>query len=187
TADMQYLRGDHIILKRGDIIRIDNITLAVLHPPDDLEGLGLISRRTNNNTSLVIKMTGAHTSFLFTGDLETEGEEILLGLKEKLRSDVLKVSHHGSRRATSEEFVSYLHPAIAVISAGRNNHFGHPTKEVLNNLRDIPIYRTDTQGAVQVQETPQGFKVKTQFDFELIKTAEFEEELKNIKRVVTVW
>ncbi|MBF0555651.1 MAG: DNA internalization-related competence protein ComEC/Rec2 [Nitrospirae bacterium] len=185
--DLQLLRGRHIVLKRGDILNIDNVTLLVLHPPEDLGGLGLINKRTNNNTSLVVKVTGAHTSFLFTGDLETEGEDVIIGLKEKLRSDVLKVSHHGSRRATSEEFISYLHPSLAVISAGRDNHFGHPTKEVLYNLRATPTYRTDRQGAILVRETSRGFKVKTQFDYELIKTTIFEEELKNIKRVVTVW
>ncbi|MBF0488000.1 MAG: DNA internalization-related competence protein ComEC/Rec2 [Nitrospirae bacterium] len=185
--DIRFLRGRHIVLKRGDVLNIDNVTLLVLHPPEDLGGLGLINKRTNNNTSLVVKVTGAHTSFLFTGDLETEGEDILIGLKEKLHSDVLKVSHHGSRRATSEEFVSYLHPSLAVISAGRDNHFGHPTKEVLYNLRAIPTYRTDRQGAILVRETPRGFKVKTQFDYELIKTTQFAEELKNIKRVVSVW
>ncbi|KWT83379.1 DNA internalization-related competence protein ComEC/Rec2 [Candidatus Magnetominusculus xianensis] len=185
--DMKLLRGRHISLKRGDVFTIDNVTLAILHPPEDLEGLGLLSRRTNNNTSLVIKLTGAHTSFLFTGDLETEGVDVIIGLKEKLRSDVLKVSHHGSRWGTSEEFISYLHPSIAVISAGRNNHFGHPTQEVLNNLRDIPTYRTDRQGAILVRETQRGFKVKTQFDYELIKTTIFAEEIKNIKRIFSVW
>ncbi|MBF0457552.1 MAG: DNA internalization-related competence protein ComEC/Rec2 [Nitrospirae bacterium] len=186
-ADMQFLSGRHVVLKRGDILNIDNVTLLVLHPPDDLEGLGLSTKKTNNNTSLVVKVTGAHTSFLFTGDLETEGEDILVGLKEKLRADVLKVSHHGSRRATSEEFIAWLHPSAAVISVGRNNYFGHPTKEVLYNLRDVPTYRTDQQGAIAVRETPRGFKVKTQFDYELIKTSRFEEELKNIKRIFSVW
>jgi competence protein ComEC len=187
TADMQSFRGRHVILRRDDVLNIDNVTLTVLHPPDDLNGPGLLDKKSNNNTSLVIKITGAHMSFLFTGDLETEGEDVLMGLKEKLRSEVLKVSHHGSRRSTDREFVSYVHPSMAVISVGRGNHFGHPTRDVLDNLKGIPIYRTDRQGAILVSETPLGFKVKTQFDYELIKTTSFAEELKNIERVLSVW
>ncbi|MBF0318907.1 MAG: DNA internalization-related competence protein ComEC/Rec2 [Nitrospirae bacterium] len=187
TADMAHFRGKHVILRRGDILNIDNITLAVLHPPGELEGPGLLSGKSSNNTSLVIKITGAHTSFLFTGDIETEGEEAITGLKEKLRSEVLKVSHHGSRMATAREFISYVHPSVAVISVGRGNSFGHPTQDVLDNLHGIPVYRTDRQGAILVSETQRGFKVKTQFDYELIKTISFGEELKNLKRILSVW
>ena len=67
--------------------------------------------------------------------------------------DVLKVGHHGSKTSSSEDFVKEINPKYSIISVGKNNRYGHPNKEVLDNLEDSKIYRTDKQGSVM-------FKIK---------------------------
>lgn len=95
-------------------------------------------------------------TMLFTGDVEGEGEETLmhqLALRGIGSVDILKVAHHGSRGATSEEFLELTRPGISVISCGRNNRYGHPHAELLERLEDCGclIYRTQESGAVTVR------------------------------------
>lgn len=80
------------------------------------------------------------------GDLPKEYED-----KLDIKSDILKVSHHGSKTSTSREFVERVNPKVALISAGRNNRYGHPTKEVLENLDGVKIYNTQTDGLVKIK------------------------------------
>ncbi|PID61985.1 MAG: DNA internalization-related competence protein ComEC/Rec2 [Ignavibacteriae bacterium] len=104
-----------------------------------------------NNKSGIIKLVYGKTSFLFTGDAEFEREEALIkNYGEFLKSDYLKVGHHGSKGSTSEKFIKYIAPKFAVISAGIANRFNHPSERVLNLLNEqkIEISRTDKEGAV---------------------------------------
>lgn len=89
--------------------------------------------------------------FRFTGDLEEEGERRLLAAYPSLEVDILKVGHHGSRTSTTEEFVEQLKPSAAFISAGRNNHFGHPHPEVLTRLatHHVGVWQSN-RGAVRL-------------------------------------
>ena len=95
-------------------------------------------------------------TLLLTGDVEGEGER---ALTEQLRlygieqSTVLKVSHHGSRNATSKIFLQQLKPQLAVISCGRNNRYGHPHEEMLERLQEAgtEVFRTDETGAIEVR------------------------------------
>lgn len=105
---------------------------------------------SGNDASLVIYTELGEYRWLFTGDIEEEGEKKLLQAYPNLRADVLKVAHHGSRTSTTDFFLDKIRPEIAIISAGRNNRFGHPHAEVIANLseRHIQIYRTDRHGAV---------------------------------------
>jgi competence protein ComEC len=92
-----------------------------------------------------------NNSFLFTGDLEKNAEnEYSKKYKEFLDSDVLKVSHHGSKTSTSNEFFRYVAPKLGLISAGINNNFGHPADIVLERLNffNSEILRTDLDKAV---------------------------------------
>lgn len=102
-----------------------------------------------NDDSLVLfgKMGGK--KWLFTGDLEKNGEGELIE-KWKVEADVLKVGHHGSKTSTSDSFLETLKPEIALISAGKDNRYGHPDPEVLNRLKSqgIIIYSTADSGAV---------------------------------------
>lgn len=98
-----------------------------------------------NQMSCVVKLTYFEHSFLFTGDLQDEAEaDMILAHKSELSADVLKVAHHGSYKATSEEFVDCVRPKYAVICVG-NNSYGHPTIQVRNRLDKVGahIMRTD--------------------------------------------
>lgn len=103
-----------------------------------------------NNDSIVLRVSWFDTSFLFTGDLEADAEAVLVG-SGQLKSDVLKVGHHGSSTSTSEEFLESVSPKYAVISAGRGNKYGHPHKEVTDRLdsKGVTTYRTDRDGTVE--------------------------------------
>lgn len=103
-----------------------------------------------NNDSLVLYAEFGGLSWLFTGDLEAKGEKELLE-NERLKVDVLKIGHHGSKGSSTEVFLQKLNPTYAIISAGKNNRYRHPHKEVLERLTEnhIKIFRTDLQGAIQ--------------------------------------
>lgn len=103
-----------------------------------------------NNNSIVILAEMGGLRWLFTGDLEKEGEEALLKKYNETAIDVLKVGHHGSKFSTTEELLDRYNPKAAVISAGENNRYGHPHEEVLKRLKErkIKTFRTDVQGAV---------------------------------------
>jgi competence protein ComEC len=105
-----------------------------------------------NARSIVLYGVLEQVSFLFTGDLEEEGERRLATAYPTLDVDVLKVGHHGSRTSTTELFLKQLNPKIALISAGRNNQFGHPHEEVTKRLNEqhIPVWRSDLDGAVEI-------------------------------------
>lgn len=101
-----------------------------------------------NDTSIVLKVKHGTNTFLFMGDASTKIEKNLLN--KDIKSDVLKVGHHGSRYSTSLEFLKKVSPEYAVISVGENNTYKHPHEEILKRLEDqnIQIYRTDKQGTI---------------------------------------
>lgn len=105
---------------------------------------------TGNENSAIVRMSCDGHSFLFTGDAPAEVEE--LAAQRPIQSDVLKVSHHGSRTSSSEVFLETVRPRLAVISSGRRNSFGHPHRETIEKLEThrIPLVRTDQVGAVKI-------------------------------------
>jgi len=132
--------------KRGDvIIPSPDTKLYVLHPP------GGFTMENLNNRSLVIKIQYGHNSFLLTGDIENPVEEDLVVNNSPLRSDVIKVPHHGSRHSSSPYFLRAVKPSVAVMSAGRGIK-GIPSREALDRYRllSIPVLRTDRDGFVNV-------------------------------------
>ncbi len=111
-----------------------------------------------NNMSVVLALSYGDTSFLFTGDAESEAEEDMI--QNMIRSsylrfsevNVLKVAHHGSSTSTSELFLDIVSPEIAVISVGDGNPYGHPSQAVLDRLESCgaKIYRTDEHGTITI-------------------------------------
>jgi competence protein ComEC len=103
-----------------------------------------------NDASIVVRVEYGRTAFLLTGDAEVEEEAALIGSRQALTCDVLKVGHHGSDTSTTEAFLAAAHPHIAVISVGAHNVYGHPSHAVVERLQQehIPVYRTDKNGAV---------------------------------------
>lgn len=130
-------------LKAGNAWQMGSATFTVLAANKNLTKV--------NNRSIVIRAKFAGISWLFTGDLEIEGERRLIETARHLRSTVLKVGHHGSETSTSPAFLKAVQPEIAVISVGEYNRYGHPAPGVLKKLRKIgaKIYRTDEHGAIR--------------------------------------
>ena len=108
-----------------------------------------------NDNSSVIYVTLGNKDFLFMGDASIEVEKELIVRYDLQNIDVLKVGHHGSKTSSSKEFLDEINPKYSIISVGKNNRYGHPNKEVLDNLKDSKAYRTDIDGSIM-------FKIKKQ-------------------------
>jgi competence protein ComEC len=119
----------------------------ILYP---LEAVTDINGKDTNMYSVVVKLTVGENKFLFTGDLPTTQENILLENNIGISANFLKVAHHGSKYATSNEFLETVKPTDAIISVGKNNSYGHPNREVLQRLlvHKINIIRTDESGDI---------------------------------------
>lgn len=126
------------------IAGIDRI--EVLHPSQPL------SDQINNN-SIVLRMEVDGVSFLFTGDIEKEAEQLLINKRAELAADIIKVPHHGSSTSSHHEFVAAVQPSTAVIMVGEGNRYGHPDLEVLVRYQaaGAEIYRTDHHGTITVR------------------------------------
>ena len=143
-------------IQAGDFWENNGTKFWCLNPADVTE--------SGNAASVVLYMEYQNFSMLLTGDLEGEGEKSVAAL---LRSNaitgisVLKVAHHGSKNSTQEEFLRQCSPAVAVISCGERNTYGHPHKETLERLNDMgtAVYRTDCSGAVQITVAGNRMKV----------------------------
>jgi competence protein ComEC len=103
-----------------------------------------------NDMSLVLRLDYGDTSFLFMGDCEQAAEKLLTQSDFNLKCDVLKVSHHGSSKGSSMEFLKLCNPLIAVVSCGYGNEYGHPAEDVLYRLKknNAEVLRTDLNGTV---------------------------------------
>ncbi len=176
----------HRVLERGDETDTGGLIVQVLHPYDGFFTFSDNEGTAENNDSLVIKVTGGK-SFLFTGDVAEEAEDDMLHLGSWIKSDVLKVSHHGSSTSTTEDFLNAVSPRIAVISVGRYNPYGHPHRDTMERLKDITVYRTDRDGAVKIVETSDGIIAKTYKDFKFEEVKGLAGELRNIKRLFMRW
>jgi competence protein ComEC len=139
----------YIFARRGMRVNLDDgLYLDILFPDRDVSGWD------TNNASIVAKLVYANNSFLLTGDSPDKMGKFLVSLDgNRLRSNVLKVSHHGSRISTSEIFLGYTKPDYAVISVGRDNKYNHPHQEVLDLLNqfEISILRTDENGTIKIK------------------------------------
>ena len=122
----------------------------VLHPFGSYLRAKTFSGNEVNNSSLVLKICYGNCSFLLTGDLEQNGEINLLNYKSFLKSDILKVGHHGSKTSTSEAFLLLIKPQYSVVSVGRHNKFFHPSRKTMERLRQNSArpLRTDHFGAI---------------------------------------
>jgi competence protein ComEC len=124
-------------------------TVEVISPPPDYRA----RRDPGNNDSLGLRIVFGHRSFLLTGDMEKPMEARALADGRQIQSDVLKVGHHGSKTSTIEPFLAAVAPSIALISAGYENSFGHPHRDVLARLagRRAAVLRTDLDGLITVR------------------------------------
>ena len=114
----------------------------------------------NDNSSVIYTKLNNH-KFLFMGDAGVGVEEDLIEKYNLQDIDVLKVGHHGSKTSSGKEFINEINPKYSIISVGKNNRYGHPNKEVLNNLSDSKIYRTDQNGSVMFKIKNNKLKIET--------------------------
>ena len=126
--------------KIDDEFKLGDATFKVIYSGDDTNDI--------NDSSIVLKMTYGDNTFLFTGDATSNVEEIILN--KDIKSDVLKVAHHGSSYSSTTEFLDKVDPKYAIISVGKNNSYNHPASITLQKLsnRDIKVYRTDLDGTI---------------------------------------
>jgi competence protein ComEC len=146
----------HFIVRRGERpLDIKNARLYILHPSENfVDSDSSDGFEGANNSSVVIKLLYGKSSFLFVGDAEVPVEKDLVQqYSDFLQCDILKVGHHGSRTSSSEEFLTAVKPHIAVVSVGRFNKFRHPSKLVIQRLKDhaTEVHRTDEEGAIQFE------------------------------------
>lgn len=127
---------------------------------------GDISDDNLNNHSIVMKYITKNISFLFTGDMEEEIENVLLASKNPLKSTVLKVAHHGSKTSSSKAFISEIQPQVSVISCGMGNDYGHPNKIILDTLKSInsKILRSDINGNIIIKTNGDKLMIYTEYN-----------------------
>jgi len=126
----------------GDVLDFNGLPVEIFGPVKEYSNL--------NNHSIVLRVSVGETAFLFTGDVEIEGEYDILEQGFDISADVLKVSHHGSSGSSVEEFLAYTDADYAVISVGEENIYDHPEAVTLKRLQNygMEIFRTDEQGTI---------------------------------------
>lgn len=152
------LKAAHIALhltKVGDKIPIFKSNLQVLSNGYTQKG--------DNNDSIVTYGKFFNKSFLFTGDLEQNGEMKLLKTYPNLKVDVLKAGHHGSKTSSNPKFIKAIEPKLALISVGKNNRYGHPNQSTLKTFKKykVKILRTDQKGAIKLTQINHQWQITT--------------------------
>lgn len=150
------------IVEGGEKVSIeDNLYFDIIWPFSD----NMISYNSINNNSLVCKLNYKNYSMLFTGDIEAIAEKAILKKYSKnlniLKSDILKVAHHGSKTSSITEFIEKIKPKYAIIGVGEDNKFGHPSDSTIQNLEkeNIRIYRTDKMGEIEMKTNGKEIKI----------------------------
>lgn len=130
----------YTVPNKGDTLKLGDANIKVIYPGDDKSNI--------NDSSIVLKITYGKNSFLLTGDATSNVERKIYN--EDIKSDVLKVAHHGSSYSSTDVFLDKVKPYYAVISVGKNNIYNHPSNKTLEKLnkRNIKAYRTDLDGTV---------------------------------------
>ena len=142
-CDPSAFRSSINMTRTGDVFDLsDNVSLKVIYPEECKTG--------GNPGSLVIILDCCGKEILFTGDIGLETEDLLVSEGIIHDIDILKVSHHGSKYASGSAFLNKAKPELSVISAGRNNIYGHPSPATLSRLNEAgsKVYRVDLEGAV---------------------------------------
>lgn len=148
-----------VVIARGDVLNIGGVKVEVLHPERD-DAPGAVS---DNNNSLVLRLTFGERSFLLTGDIEKETEARLLERQEFVKSDVVKAPHHGSRTSSTEGFINAAKAKLVIIPVGKHSPFGHPHNEVVERWKHsgAKVLTTGERGTVSVSTDGKDLQLKT--------------------------
>ena len=145
--------GKRINCSKADL---NECYIDILFPFESFKGEEV---KNPNNTSIIARLLFGETSFLFTGDAFKEVERELVKRSAEIDSDILKVGHHGSKTSTAKEFIELVSPETAVISVGKDNRYGHPYQEVIENLEGARVLRTDIEGDIKIISDGTSYKV----------------------------
>jgi competence protein ComEC len=153
------------LVARGDRLKFGAATVDVLWPPRTTEGKAGDARPTlsENDASLVLRVRYGARVFLLTGDIEHEAEDALVAAGDALKSDVVKVAHHGSRTSSSESFIAATRPSFAVVSVGNASPYGHPDANVVARWRasGAQVLQTGRRGTITLSTDGQDLQVET--------------------------
>lgn len=146
---MRDTKGQVRLVQRGQHLVLGSLDFEMLSPwPELIQGLG----GKTNNGSVIARADYDDLSVLLTADAEEIVERQLVQRETsgKLKTDILKVGHHGSKTSTSEALLQAVSPKMAVISVGAKNTYGHPTQQILDRLAGVFTLRTDEKGSVRL-------------------------------------
>jgi competence protein ComEC len=143
---------------RGEVFEAAGVTIEIFWPERSPDQLG-----SDNNSSLVIRLTYGETKLLFTGDIEKEAEGLLTREGNSLDADLIKVPHHGSRTSSTQQFVDAVSPKFAIIPVGRRSLYGHPHREVVERWRGsgADVRTTGEKGTITVVSNGRELKLNT--------------------------
>jgi competence protein ComEC len=149
-----------ITAEAGQRIRLsEDVYLDVLNPVAGAQYSDM------DNNGIVLRLESGTMSYLLTGDIMKEAEFGLLLNRSVEESTVLKLAHHGSASSTTSEFLNVVNPSIAIISAGKDNRYGHPDEEVLERLEmkgNISVFNTGIHGTIEFISDGKNVWVKTE-------------------------
>ena len=150
--------GQHYELGGGVVLTV----LAPISPPftkDQMRGGGNVP----NANSVVLRLDYGHFSMLLPGDAEAQTEQRLLSANANVAARILKIAHHGSKYATSAEFLRQVKPEAAIISVSEYNPYGQPAQVVLDRFKaaGVKLYRTDLQGEITITSKGEDYEIKT--------------------------
>jgi competence protein ComEC len=177
----------HIVSRGKKLTMAEETFISLLNPSNVVPVSNIPSNsRMNNNRSVVVRIQHGKHSFLFTGDIEKEGERDLVRSGRSLKTTVLKVPHHGSKGSVDPDFLNQVCPQVAVISVGGRNPYGHPAPPTLKAYDSLlsRIYRTDQDGGVMVKSDGENLRITRAVDL-LLEPVKLEKGI--IKREFENW
>lgn len=143
----------YTVPNKGDTLKLGDANIKVIYAGDETNDI--------NDSSIILKLTYGKTSFLLTGDATSNVEKEIYD--DDIKSDVLKVAHHGSTYSSTDVFLDKVKPYYAVISVGKNNIYNHPSNNTLEKLnkRNIKVYRTDLDGTITFTSDGENLSAQT--------------------------
>ena len=170
------IKIEKVILNCGEVNDLENDLIKIL-TKNQIKYYTCIKELNINGNKLSFLQTGKYDNendnsnviytelngykFMFMGDASKLKEEDIIKKYKLAKIDFLKVGHHGSKTSSSKEFISKINPKYSIISVGRKNRYGHPNKEVLDNLNNSKIYRTDQDGSIMFEIKNNKLKIET--------------------------
>ena len=141
--------------RTGDVFDVGPMEIEVFNP-SELNG-------NVHDGSLSMKMTYGDVSFMFTGDAEVRTEQKMIDSGANLKADFLQLGHHGSKTSSSEAFLDAVDPKVAIVSAGKDSQYNHPSEEVVTRVADkgIDMYETSVHGSIVVTTDGKTYTIAT--------------------------